>query len=234
MLRPLGSGPGSLASGRGPAGLAVDSYGLGAAVGDYDNDGHPDLYVTALGPNHLFHNNGNGTFTDVTRQAGVGDPRFSTSAAWLDYDRDRFLDLFVCNYVKWSAATNQVQVDEKGVRHLGGVALYPGEASALYHNNGNGTFTDVTRRAGISSPTGGALGVAVDDYDDDGWPDLIVADDERPNRLYRNNRDGTFTDLGVAAGIAYGANGQARAGMGVDTGDELGNGALPRRRRGAL
>ncbi len=206
------------------AGLAVPFYGIGCAVGDYDNDGHPDLYVTALGPNHLFHNNGNGTFTDVTRQAGVGDPRFSTSAAWLDYDRDRFLDLFVCNYVKWSAATNQVQVDEKGVRHLGGVALYPGEASALYHNNGNGTFTDVTRRAGISSPTGGALGVAVDDYDDDGWPDLIVADDERPNRLYRNNRDGTFTELGVAAGIAYGANGQARAGMGVDTGDELGNG----------
>jgi hypothetical protein len=206
------------------AGLAVSSYGIGCAVGDYDNDGHPDLYLTALGPNHLFHNDGNGTFTDVTKKAGVLDGRFSTSAAWLDYDRDGFLDLFVCSYVKWSPETNRVQTDPKGVPHLDGIAFYPGQPSVLYHNSGNGTFRDVTRRAGVANPTGDALGIAVYDEDGDGWPDLIVTNDERPNYLYHNNRNGTFTELGAAAGIAYAANGQARAGMGVDTGDELNNG----------
>lgn len=206
------------------AGLAVQFYGIGCAVGDYDNDGHPDLYVTALGPNHLFHNNGDGTFSDVTKKAGVGDPHFSSSAAWFDYDRDGLLDLFVGNYVGWTAAANQVPRDEKGVPHMGGVAAYPGEPSTLYHNKGDGTFADVTRRAGVANREGGTLGVAVWDYDGDGWPDLLLANDLRPNRLYRNNRDGTFTELGLAAGIAYAANGSARAGMGIDTGDELGNG----------
>jgi hypothetical protein len=180
--------------------------------------------VTALGPNHLFHNNGDGTFTDVTRRAGVGDARFSTSAAWLDYDRDGRLDLFVCNYLRWTPETNRVLTDEKGVSHLGGISLYPGEASVLYHNDGNGRFTDVTRSAGLYSRDGAALGVVVWDYDSDGWPDLLVANDQRPNRLYRNNRDGTFSELALAAGLDYAANGEARAGMGIDTGDEQGSG----------
>jgi hypothetical protein len=206
------------------AGLAFESYGIGSAVGDYDNDGNPDLYVTALGPNHLFHNNGNGTFTDATRRAGVGDPRFSSSAAWFDYDRDGKLDLFVCNYVRWSPAVNVVSADPKGDRHLGGVGLYPSERSTLYRNNGDGTFTDVTGRAGVGNADGAALGVAVCDFDADGWPDLVIANDMRPNRLYRNMGDGTFTELGQAVGIAYAPNGEKRAGMGVDTADELGAG----------
>src|SRR5207248_436571 len=157
-----------------------------------------DLYLTALGPNHLFHNNGNGTFSDVTRRAGVGDPHFSSSAAWLDYDRDGWLDLFVCNYVHWSPQTNQVQKDEKGIPHLGGVSVYPGEPCTLYRNRGDGTFTDVSHRARIDSRDGGSLGVAVWDYDGDGWPDLVVANDMRANQLYRNNQDGSFSEIGVS------------------------------------
>src|SRR5262249_40945394 len=157
-------------------------------VGDYDNDGHPDIYLTAFGPNHLFHNNGDGTFTDVTTKAGVGDRRFSSSAAWLDYDRDGRLDLFVCSYCDWSPARNHSCRDSSG-RYICAPRYYPGSASVLYHNNGDGTFTDVTRRAGVDNPRGKALGIVVWDVDDDGWPDFAVANDTVPNWLFHNNRD---------------------------------------------
>jgi enediyne biosynthesis protein E4 len=206
------------------AGLAIDCYGMGVAVGDYDNDGHPDLYLTAFGPNDLFHNNGNGTFTDVTSKAGVGQPtgrpvpRFSSSAAWFDYDRDGHLDLFVCSYCDWTPAQNHPCGDSSGP-YICAPRYYHGSPSVLYHNNGDGTFTDVTRRAHVYDPGGKALGVAVWDYDDDGWPDLAVTNDTVPNWLFHNNRDGTFTETSVESGIAYSNSGQARAGMGIDTAD---------------
>lgn len=206
------------------AGLAIDSYGIGCAVGDYDNDGHPDLYLTALGPNHLFHNNGNGTFTDVTARAGVGDPRFSTSAAWVDYDRDGRLDLFVCNYCRWSPAANKICYDSGGHPHMCGPTTYQGVSNAMYRNHGDGTFTDVTNKAGLSAPRGKGLGILVWDPNDDGWPDLMVANDQEPNLLYQNNRDGTFTERGLAAGVAYSLTGKARAGMGIDSADPLNDG----------
>jgi hypothetical protein len=201
------------------AGLAIDCYGLGVAVADYDGDGFEDLYLTALGPNHLFHNHGDGTFTDVTRKAGVGDSHFSTSAVWFDYDRDGKLDLFVCNYCQWTPATNQLCPDPFGRMHMCSPTYYQGAPSVLYHNRGDGTFTDVTEKAGLHETVGKALGAAVWDYNDDGWLDLAVARDKEPNSLYRNNKDGTFTDVGVEMGIAYSMNGSARSGMGIDTAD---------------
>jgi hypothetical protein len=206
------------------AGLAFESYGIGCAVGDYDNDGHPDLYVTALGPNHLFHNNGNGTFADVTRRAGVGDPRFSTSAAFVDVDRDGYLDLFVCNYCQWSPQTNKISYDSGGHPHMSGPTTYQGVSNTFYHNNKDGTFTDVTRKAGLYAPRGKGLGILVWDPNDDGWPDLMVANDQEPNLLYQNNRNGTFTERGVEAGVAYSLTGTARAGMGIDSTDPLNDG----------
>jgi enediyne biosynthesis protein E4 len=206
------------------AGLAFDSYGIGCAVGDYDNDGHPDLYVTALGPNHLFHNNGGGTFSDVTSRAGVGAPHFSTSAAFVDVDRDGFLDLFVCNYCQWSPETNKICFDSGGHKHMCGPIAYQGVSNNLYHNNQDGTFTDVTRKAGLYALRGKGLGVLVWDPNDDGWPDLMVANDEEPNLLYQNHRDGTFTERGVEAGVAYSLTGKARSGMGIDSADLLNNG----------
>jgi hypothetical protein len=206
------------------AGLAVDCYGMGVAVADYDGDGYEDLYLTAVGPNHLFHNNGDGTFSDVTRKAGVGDPRWSTSAVWFDYDRDSRLDLFVGNYCRWTPETNKVCPDSFGRKRICGPTTYPGVPSVLYHNNGDGTFTDVTQQAGLDETAGKALGVAVWDYDNDGWLDLAVAKDREPNLLYRNNHDGTFTERGVEAGIAYNSRGKARAGMGIDTGDTSNSG----------
>jgi hypothetical protein len=201
------------------AGLAVDCYGLGVAVADYDGDGFDDLYLTALGPNHLFHNKGDGTFTDVTRKAGVGDSHFSTSAVWFDYDRDGKLDLFVCNYCQWTPRTNQLCPNPFGRMHMCSPTYYQGAPSVLYRNNGDGTFADVTQKAGMRETVGKALGVAVWDYDGDGWLDLAVARDKEPNSLYRNNKDGTFTDVAVELGIALSVNGSARSGMGIDTGD---------------
>jgi hypothetical protein len=206
------------------AGLAVERYGIGVAVGDYDNDGWPDVYLTGLGSNALYRNNGNGTFTDVTRAAGLAGPGFSTSAAWVDVDRDGRLDLFVCHYCKWSPTTNQVCPDSFGRRHLCPPEYYRGESSRLYRNLGGGRFADVTRRAGLEDPTGKALGVLVFDVDDDGWPDLMLAKDLEPNLLYRNNRDGTFTEKGVESGVAYSAAGKARAGMGIDSADVANSG----------
>jgi enediyne biosynthesis protein E4 len=201
------------------SGLDVEMYALGVAVGDYDNDGRDDVYVTALGGDHLFHNEGGGHFRDVTREAGIHNQSFGTSAAWLDYDRDGKLDLFVANYVQWSP-------DKDLWCSLDGVAKsyctpesYKGTSSKLYHNLGNGKFEDVSHRAGIDDPTSKSLGVAVLDYDNDGWPDLFVANDTQPNKLYRNRHDGTFAEEGLEAGVAFGEDGVARGAMGVDAAD---------------
>ncbi len=198
------------------AGLGGDYYGLGCAVADFDNDGFDDLYLTCVGANHLFRNAGNGTFQDVSSKAGVGDPGFSTSAAWFDYDKDGKLDLFVCNYVEWSVATDvRCALDGKNKSYCTPEA-YKGQSPTLYHNRGNGTFENVTKRAGLFDPTCKSLGVALVDFDGDGWLDLFVANDTQPNKLYRNKGDGTFVDTAVEAGVAFSDTGATRGGMGVD------------------
>jgi len=202
------------------AGLDIEMYGIGVAVGDYDNDGYEDLFVTAYGQSHLFHNNGNGTFTDVTQKAGLGGIKeFSTSAAWVDYDRDGKLDLVVGNYVQWSPETDLYCTMDGKIKSYCTPESYKGTSVRLWHNNGNGTFTDVTQKAGLGEPTSKTLGVAVLDYDNDGWPDLLFSNDTQPNKLYRNNGNGTFTEKAVVAGVAFSEDGVARAGMGVDTAD---------------
>ena len=201
------------------AGLAFEEYGLGCAIGDYDNDGNVDIYITAVGTNHLFRNLGNGKFVDVTAKAGVGDPGFSTSAVWFDYDNDGKLDLFVAHYIDWSIEKDQYcSLDGKNKSYCTPQA-YKGESSTLFHNKGNGTFENVTQRAGLHDPTSKSLGVALLDYDNDGWLDLFVANDTEPNKLYHNNHNGTFTDVAVAAGVAYSEAGTTRAGMGADAAD---------------
>src|SRR5882672_4112541 len=206
------------------AGLAVESYGLGCAVGDYDNDGFEDLYLTAVGSNHLFHNLGNGKFSDVTEKAGVASPGFSASAVWVDYDNDGKLDLLVTHYIEWSIEKDQYCTLDNKNKSYCTPQTYKGETSRLYHNKGNGVFEDVTKKAGLYDPTGKALGVALLDYDNDGWIDLFVTNDTEPNKLYHNNHDGTFTDVGVAVGVAFSESGRVRAGMGTDSGDFDGSG----------
>jgi hypothetical protein len=207
------------------AGLDVEMYGMGVAVGDWNNDGFPDLLVTCVGQNRLFRNTGKGAFVDVTRSSGLdGRQSFSTSAIWLDYDRDGLLDLFVCNYVRWSAERDVLcSLDGKNRSYCTPEA-YRGTTSWLFRNNGNGTFTDVTAKSGVFDTSSKALGVAMLDIDQDGWPDLFVANDTQPNKLYRNQRDGTFKDIAVAAGLALSTDGRARAGMGVDAADLDGSG----------
>jgi hypothetical protein len=206
------------------AGLAQSLYGLGVAAADYDNDGRIDIYVTALGKNRLFRNLGGLKFADVTDAAGVGDPGFSTSAAWFDYDRDGRLDLFVANYVEWSIEKDLFcTLDGKSKSYCTPEA-YKGQSSTLYRGRGNGTFENATERAGLKDPTSKALGVALIDYNKDGWLDLFVANDTRPNRLYENKRNGTFADVAVSAGVAFNDAGVARAGMGVDAADYDGSG----------
>jgi enediyne biosynthesis protein E4 len=202
------------------AGLDVEMYGMGVAVGDYNNDGFPDILVTCVGQNRLFRNTGKGAFTDVTHSSGLdGRLAFSTSALWFDYDRDGLLDLFVCNYVKWSAEHDVFcSLDGKHKSYCTPEA-YRGETCWLFHNRGDGTFEDVTAKCGIFDTSSKSLGVAMLDYDRDGWPDLLVANDTQPNKLYRNQRNGTFKDVAVEAGIAFSAEGKARAGMGVDAAD---------------
>ena len=202
------------------AGLDIEMYGLGVAVGDYDNDGFDDLFITALGQSRLFHNNGNGTFTDVTQKAGLAGPReLSTSAAWVDYDKDGRLDLVVGNYVQWTPETDlYCTLDGKNKSYCTPES-YKGTAARLWHNRGDGTFEDVTQKAGLGEPTSKTMGIAVLDYDNDGWPDLLFSNDTQPNKLYRNNGNGTFSEKGVIAGIAFSEDGVARAGMGVDAAD---------------
>jgi hypothetical protein len=206
------------------AGLAVESYGLGCAVADYDNDGFEDIYITTVGSNHLFRNLGNGKFADVTLKAGVADPGFSTSAVWFDYDNDGKLDLFVTHYIDWSIAKDQYCTLDNKNKSYCTPQTYRGESSTLFHNKGDGTFENVTKRAGLRDPTSKSLGVAMLDYDGDGWMDLFVANDTEPNKLYRNNHNGTFADVGVQVGVAFSESGRVRAGMGVDAGDFDGSG----------
>ena len=202
------------------AGLDIEMYGMGVAVGDYNNDGFPDIFITCVGQNRLFRNNGKGTFVDVTRASGLGGRQaFSTSALWFDYDRDGLLDLFVCNYVRWSAEHDVFcSLDGKHKSYCTPEA-YRGDTCWLFHNHGDGTFEDVTPTSGIFDTSSKSLGVAMLDYDQDGWPDLLVANDTQPNKLYKNLRNGKFKDVAVEAGLAFSTEGKARAGMGVDVAD---------------
>ena len=206
------------------AGLNLEMYGMGCAAADYDNDGWVDLYVSALGPDRLFRNQGDGTFRDVTGKVGLGNPDFATSVAWLDYDRDGNLDLLVTNYVEWSIKTD-IRCSLDGVnKSYCTPESYPGVSSRLYRNRGDGTFVDVTRKAGLLDSTSKALGVAVFDAQDDGWPDLLLANDTQPNKLYINRKDGTFRDEGISAGVAFSEDGTVRGAMGVDAADYDGSG----------
>jgi hypothetical protein len=210
------------------AGLNVPIYGMGVAVGDYDNDGWRDLYVTAVGQARLFRNTGGRggarRFVDVTKTAGVASPGWSTSATWFDYDRDGLLDLFVCHYVRWSKAGDRFFSVDGGAKSYATPDQYPGESCRLYRNRGSGRFEDVTKAAGVYSDRSKALGVVVCDFDQDGWQDLIVANDTEPNFLFHNGTDGTFKDVALERGIAISETGRAKAGMGVDTGDDLNDG----------
>ena len=202
------------------AGLAVSIFGLGVAIGDYDNDGYDDIFISALGQSRLFHNNGNGTFADVTKAAGLWGPNeFSTGAAWVDYDRDGKLDLIVANYVQWSPQTDIYCTLDGVHKSYCTPESYKGSSARLWHNLGSGKFEDVTQKAGLHDPTSKSLGVAILDYNGDGWPDILLANDTQPNKLYLNRKDGSFEERGVAAGIAFSEDGIARAGMGVDTAD---------------
>ncbi|HVO58161.1 MAG TPA: CRTAC1 family protein [Dongiaceae bacterium] len=215
------------------AGLAHTGWGQGVCVGDYDNDGYQDLYVTYYGKNVLYHNNGNGTFTDVSAKAQVaGNGAWSTGCAFLDYDRDGKLDLFVATYVDFDVKTapgpgERASCMWKGVPVMCGPRGLPWSKNTLYHNKGDGTFEDVTTQAKIDQ-TNGHYGFSVStlDFDDDGWPDIYVACDSTPSILYRNNHDGTFTDVAVVAGAAFNEDGKEQAGMGSTVGDYNGDGRL--------
>jgi len=202
------------------AGLDFSFYGLGVAVADFNNDGFPDLYLTGVGQNRLLRNTGRGSFVDVTAAAGLGNRTgFSTSAVWFDYDRDGHLDLFVCNYVRWSPEADVFCSLDGQTKSYCTPEAYRGTTCWLFRNRGNGTFEDVTAKSGLFDASSKSLGVAMLDFDQDGWPDLFVANDTQPNKLYRNNRDGTFRETAVRAGVAFAEDGRARAGMGVDAGD---------------
>jgi hypothetical protein len=195
------------------SGINATGYGMGVAVGDYNNDGCADLYVTALGRNQLFRNNCDGTFTDFSRQSGVDDSGWSVSAAFVDFDRDGWLDLYVGHYLDWNVKANTPCFGSSGKR------VYRAQPSRLYHNNRDGTFTDVTVAAGMAAEFGPALGVATADFNGDGWIDLYVANDGQENQLWMNQRNGTFKNLGLLSGAALSPHGKAKAGMGVDAGD---------------
>jgi len=206
------------------AGVGHVGYGMGVAVGDYDNDGFQDLYVTNFGRNVLYHNNGDGTFTDVTAKAGVDDQRWSTSAAWVDYDRDGRLDLFVANYLDFTVKGNKHCFAPTGERDYCTPKMYQPVPARLFHNRGDGTFEDVTEAAGIGAAIGPGLGVVCADFNGDGWPDIYVANDGSAAHLWINQRNGTFKEESLLAGAAYSVDGLPQAGMGVTAGDFDGDG----------
>jgi hypothetical protein len=202
------------------AGLDVEHYGLGVAVGDFNNDGYPDFYLSCVGQSRLFLNDGRGRFTDVTAKAGLtGREGLSTSAMWVDYDRDGHLDLLVANYVRWTPESDIFCSFDGKVKAYCTPEAYRGATCWLFRNRGDGTFEDVTAKAGLFDTSSKSLGLAMLDYDNDGWPDLFIANDTQPNKLYRNNRNGTFSETGVKAGLAFSDDGRARAGMGADAAD---------------
>lgn len=201
------------------SGLDMEMYAIGVAIADYDNDGREDVYITALEGDRLFHNEGNGKFRDVTSQSGIRNANFGTSAAWVDYDRDGKADLFVANYVNWTQKGDLWCSLDGSTKSYCTPESYKGQTSKLYHNLGNGRFEDVTDKAGLGDKTSKSLGVAIIDFNNDGWPDLFISNDTQPNKLYRNNRNGAFTEEAVAAGVAFGEDGVARGAMGVDCAD---------------
>ena len=213
------NGDGSFTDVTQAAGVGAEGlFGMGVAVGDYDNDGYPDLFVCGYGRCILYHNNRDGTFTDVTKKAGVANEgRWASSAAWFDYDNDGRLDLLIANYVDWSPEKNFYCGDRgPGMRSYCHPDDFHGQPPTLFHNNGDGTFTDVSRISGIGSRPGNGLGVVTFDYDGDGWQDVFIANDSMPNFLFQNNHDGTFTETAYVAGVAVSGHGTAEAGMGTD------------------
>jgi enediyne biosynthesis protein E4 len=202
------------------SGLAIEMFGLGVAVGDFDDDGFDDIFITALGQSHLFRNSGKGTFVDVTKSAGlIGPNEFSTSAAWLDYDRDGRLDLVVGNYVQWTPKTDIYCTLDGTKKSYCTPEAYKGASVRLWHNLGNGRFEDATAKTGLFDSTSKSLGIAISDVNADGWPDIVIANDTQPNKLYVNDGHGKFTESAVGAGIAFSEDGVARAGMGIDAAD---------------
>jgi len=201
------------------SGIEARGYGMGVAAGDFNNDGCVDLYLTNFGPNQLLRNKCDGTFTDVSRQSGTDDPRFSVSASFVDYDRDGWLDLYVGNYLDYSIETNEKCFLVSGERDYCPPTAYRPQPDRLYHNNRDGTFTDVTGKALLGGEYGPALGVTAADFNSDGWPDIYVANDDHDNLLWMNQRDGTFKNTALLSGVALTAEGKAEASMGVDAGD---------------
>ncbi len=201
------------------AGLDIALYGMGVAVADYDNDGDDDIYLSCLNADRLFRNNGIGTFTDVTKAAGIDNPGFGTSCAWFDYNLDGHLDIYVANYVEWSIENDIFCTLDGKNKSYCTPESYNGQASKLFQNRGNGTFIDVSRISGISDVSSKSLGVCILDYNQDGLPDIFEANDTQPNKLYQNNGDGTFIEVGMLAGVAYNESGVATGAMGVDAAD---------------
>ena len=207
------------------SGIVATGYGMGAAVGDINNDGRPDLYLTNLGPNQMYLNKGDGTFVDVTDKTGTDDPRWSTSAAFVDYDRDGWLDLIVVNYARFSSSSSPTCYAATSAKDYCTPRVFAAPGNRLFHNRGNGTFEDVTASAGIDKEFGHGLGVVAADFDDDGWPDIYVANDGDPNQLWINQKNGTFKNEALLAGVAVNRDGRVEAGMGVGAGDFDGNGS---------
>ncbi len=201
------------------SGLDVEMYGMGVAIGDYDNDGREDVFITALEGDRLFHNEGGGKFKDVTKLSEINNANFSTSAAWLDYDKDGKLDLVIANYVQWTAKGDIWCSLDGATKSYCTPESYKGTSVKLYRNLGGGKFADMTAKAGLADPTSKSLGIAVFDLDMDGWPDIFIANDTQPNKLYHNNKNGTFTETAMSAGVAFGEDGVARGAMGVDAAD---------------
>ena len=201
------------------SGLDFEAHSMGIAVGDYDNDGRDDVYITTLEGDRLFHNEGGGHFRDITAESGIHNANFGTSAAWLDYDRDGNLDLFVANYVQWTPEGDLFCSLDGSAKSYCTPESYKGTSAKLYRNLGGGKFADVTQQAGLGDPTSKSLGVAAFDYDGDGWTDLFVSNDTQPNKLYHNLKDGRFQEVGLVSGVAFGEDGVARGAMGVDAAD---------------